>query len=64
MLKDINEQSLLLPVILKLVEIVCLCFSSIGFNGVKLFMSRVFLSLVSFISLEFPYSIFCRAVLA
>ena len=39
----------------------CVILSSIGFNGVKLFISCVFLSLVNLIALDFFSGIVCRA---
>ena len=54
MLKGINDQGLLISVIFMLVGVVCL-FLFFNFNSVKLFISFVFLSVVSLIGLDFSF---------
>jgi hypothetical protein len=53
MLRDINDQRLLIPVILMLVVIVCVVFT-----GVKLFIFCVFLCVVNLLGLEFSFKYF------
>ena len=50
-LKDINDQWLLIPVIL-LVVVVCVCFLSLGFVGVRLSIVCVF-CVINFLGLEY-----------
>ena len=40
-----------------------MCVFSFGFAGVELFISCVFLGVVTILVLDFPSSIFCRAEL-
>jgi hypothetical protein len=46
----------LISVILMLVVVQCVCFYSFGFAAVELFISCVFLSVVTFLVLEFSFS--------
>ena len=65
-LRDINDQWLLIPVIflfLLLLVIVCLCFSSLGFASVGISIAYCCFLWVWLTSLgwKFPSSILCRA---
>ena len=58
-LRDINNQWLLIPITLLLLVVVCVnvcvCFPSCGFPHVRLFISCVFMDIVNFLGLEFSF---------
>ena len=66
MLRDVNDQWLLFPVILMLVMLVCMfvcvCFPCFVFAGMELFISCIYLDAVILLGRSFPSSIFCKAV--